>query len=102
MWEPTNLTGSEQPEAKQVQFFELDNEYGSGDTGATGNNYGTGSATGFGLELEIGTGNIKLNCRESTYGQGPIINLDIINFTLFFAAKYLRKLINIYFKLLFN
>ena len=85
MWEPTNLSHNSQ-ESKQVQFFELDNEYEVGES-----NYGSGNATNLGLELEIGNGQIKLNCRESTYGRGPQINLDIREFTLLFAAKYLRN-----------
>ena len=88
MWEPSQvISGQSENFTQKKVFFELDIE----DEGPapTTNAYGMGSATPFGLELEIGRGNVKLNCRESNIGTGPTINLDLAGFNLLFGAKYL-------------
>ena len=88
MWEPSQvISGQSENFSQKKVFFELDIE----DEGPAPvpNAYGMGSATPFGLELEIGRGNVKLNCRESNIGTGPTINLDLAGFNLLFGAKYL-------------
>lgn len=88
MWEPSQvISGQSENFSQKKVFFELDIE-DEGPAPVT-NAYGMGSATPFGLELEIGRGNVKLNCRESNIGTGPTINLDLAGFNLLFGAKYL-------------
>ena len=51
--------------------------------------FGGSQTTAFGIELQIGSGDILLHCRESIYGSGPTINLALAGFELIFSAKYL-------------
>ena len=59
MWEPSQLSPKAEPVTKQV-FFDCD-----GDGEVPSMNYGLGNGTDLGLELSIGRGLVKLNCRES-------------------------------------
>ena len=82
MWEPSQLAPSVETPTKQV-FFDCDGE------NSTPTNYGLGSSTDFALELVIGRGTVKLNCRESHELNHPIVTAELAKFDLLFAAKYL-------------
>ena len=67
---------------KQV-FFDCDG------VDQTPTNYGLGSSTDFALQLIIGRGTVKLNCRESHEMNHPVVTANLAQFNLLFAAKYL-------------
>ena len=82
MWQPSQLAPSVETPTKQV-FFDCDG------IDQTPTNYGLGSSTDFALELVIGRGLVKLNCRESHEMNHPVVTAQLAKFNLFFAAKYL-------------
>jgi hypothetical protein len=51
--------------------------------------FGIGQTTPFAIELQIGRGEVKLQCRETSYSSGPSVEITLAEFELIFAAKFL-------------
>lgn len=97
MWEPsTNVGAKGGMDPPRKVFFEMTDDDDdipptcrSPDDSDIGLSYGIGQTTPIGIELQIGSGEILLHCRETAYGSGPTVSIDLTGFELLFSAKFL-------------